>query len=74
MPRPASTRSRWVDLAIGIPLGLVLGLVLAYLLIIVIGGSRDASHIDTTSTAPPRGATTTAPSGGASPAPPGQRR
>jgi hypothetical protein len=41
-----------LDLAIGVVLGLLLGLAVAFLLIVVIGGGRDASSISTDETRP----------------------
>jgi hypothetical protein len=68
-------RGRKVDLAAGILLGLVLGLVIAYLVVVVIGGGRDASNISTPTTAPQgREATSRGPARRASPEPPSQRR
>jgi hypothetical protein len=69
-------RGRKIDLAAGILLGLVLGLVIAYLLVVVVGGSRDASEISTTTTtrAPQGEARSRGPARQASPEPPSQRR
>lgn len=68
-------RGRRIDLAVGILLGLVLGLVIAYLLVVVIGGGRDASNLSTPTTAPQGGeATSGGPARRASPEPPSQRR
>ena len=53
-----------IDVAAGILLGLVVGLVIAYLLVVVIGGGRDASNISTPTTAPRGGEAT---SGGPAP-------
>jgi hypothetical protein len=61
MPQPASPRSRRLDLAIGIVLGIALGLLVAYVLVIAIGGGKDASEISTPQTAPPPKGATTAP-------------
>jgi len=87
LPKPADRSGRGLrsplsprrdgklDLAVGVLLGLVLGLVIAYLLIVVIGGSRDASNISTGSTAPQGGgAKSGGPARQASPEPPSQRR
>jgi len=41
--------------------GIALGLVIAYILVIVIGGGKDASEVSTPQTAPPARGTTTAP-------------
>lgn len=48
---PASSRrgAARLDLVAGILLGLALGVAIAYLLVIVVGGSRDASQISTPS-------------------------
>ena len=56
------------DLVAGIALGLVLGLVVAYLLVIVIGGGKDASNISTPSSPPAQ--TTTGPADRGVPSPP----
>ena len=73
--RPLSPRRGGkLDLAIGILLGLVLGLVVAYLLVVVVGGGRDASEISRTTPAPQGGGARSGPGGRASPEPPSQRR
>lgn len=49
-----------IDLIVGIVLGLLIGIAVAYVLVIVVGGGKDASEISTPQTAPPpKGATTT---------------
>ncbi|MBW8059322.1 MAG: hypothetical protein FVQ78_03120 [Solirubrobacterales bacterium] len=53
----ARGRGRRFDLLVGIVLGVILGIAVAYVLVIVIGGGRDASDISTPSS-PPNGAET----------------
>lgn len=48
----APWRGGRIDLVAGVLLGLVLGVVIAYLLVIVVGGSRDASEISIPSSPP----------------------
>jgi hypothetical protein len=58
--QPAASRRRGgrVDLLVGVLLGLVLGLAMAFLLVLVVGGGRDASTISTSSPAPRSGGAT----------------
>lgn len=61
-----------IDLAVGIPLGLVLGVLVAYLLVIVVGGGKDASDISTSAPGPAE--TRSGPGAKAAAPPSGQRR
>jgi hypothetical protein len=56
--QPVSRRRarRRVDLLAGVLLGLVLGLVVVFLLVVAVGGGRDAANVSTSRPAPHAGA------------------